>query len=196
MASKNRAGWSVSDYLNEAKRLSYVAPSARKYRRRKTLKSWEKAHIARLSNEVHRVNSGFNGLVPLTKTQLRNLDDPEQVIVGNGIQAVRVTNMGPEFSVHVHKGELIIEGEGAQEGRNWHIVTVRNPDDLLPTAIDLFNQYGDGHIQANLFTTMGRTGEGVTSENQAVERWGGLSDKYGSIAEWIIGIAWLWLGYK
>ncbi|MDE2021213.1 MAG: hypothetical protein KGJ13_12830, partial [Patescibacteria group bacterium] len=90
-------------YLQGAQNLAAFVPSLKKYKRRKTLKPWEKSHIARYENWLRYT---LTELKPVTKKQAKEFKNelykPEtQVKKGKnkgrfvrhgGIQAVRFRN--------------------------------------------------------------------------------------------------------
>lgn len=102
-----RADLKTDDYLRLARDLKSVAPSLKKYTRRKTLKPAEKAAIKRAFNHYQEASRGGK-IVPAHPNQVRSLDNREIVRQGNGIYGFKMANYDPTRGdeIHVRNGHL------------------------------------------------------------------------------------------
>ena len=105
MATRKKAKRTTNSYLKSSQNLKSFVPSLAKYRRRKTLTRWEKAAITRAENKIKEASRGGQ-LVPLTKRQAKKLD--KEVVIGNGIRAVRMRGLQRNAKIDVKKGDLTL----------------------------------------------------------------------------------------
>lgn len=123
----SKAKRATESYLESAKLLAPFVPSLRRYKRRKTLKPWQKAHIARYENWLR---FQLGELKPVTKKQAKEFKNelykPEtQVKKGKnkgsfvrhgGVQAVRFRNTGAKIKLkNLNKDTFVMNSNG----RTW-----------------------------------------------------------------------------
>lgn len=190
------------DYLTAASQLTKFVPGLKRYRRRKTLLPWEKAHIARYEKKLRYAHH----LIPLTPAQAKRF---KPFLFGRGINAIQLSNTGDVKIKSISKinGDMML----ASNGRQWIYWrldrdTVRSRKGMQQAAQDAFDmQFPIEKIAAlaekafeelkpyavYLWASVGRVGEGFQTIKQFVDwlyaNWN--SGRYSMQERWVNGLA-------
>lgn len=155
-----RKGARVETYLSAARELSAYAPKLKKYRKRKTLKGYEKSQIARYISKIGRTTGN---LYPLTKKQQKNI--PKSEWVSPSIPAIKINQL-EKLQTHVatHRRGVLHIREGKRQWIFWPLsmaahIPKTDPFARIQYLVELaFDTYDI--FQMHLWNTQGIAGFG------------------------------------
>lgn len=206
----------AAEYLGSAGELAQFLPQFKKFGKRKTLKPWEKAWIARTEN----VYRGIHDLRPVSKREAREfpelLYEPTttvkkgprqgQTIRHAPIQAVQQSNAGDDFKILGRVGaRIFVIRSNGRVWVHWHLPSVK-PRAMGKAGEDAFTDPYTYEIEGviklaeqayarpdtkavYLLAERGRVGAPMPDLKQFI-RW--LADDYGryeNTDRWVKGIA-------
>lgn len=93
------------DYVDAARRMSRFVPGVARFKRRKTLKPWEKAMIARYEKRLRYADNLF----PVNAKQAAKFHGQ---LYAPGVRAIQLKNVGRDTRVKVVKDNLIVTSNG------------------------------------------------------------------------------------
>lgn len=142
----------LESYLESARELATVIPSLKKYKKRKTLRPAEKAAIARKEKIFRETYTSIDNLIPLSKSQARELKDvvfqPETLIRSGPrkgqtmrhhfVQAIQLRNTGRDTKIIKKLGSNIVV---VSNGRTWVYWKLPN---VKPSTLE---EYGEAAFE-------------------------------------------------
>lgn len=166
----------------EIREYSKFAPGLSKLKGKSRITSAERAQLTRLKKALRHTEN----LKPLTEKQAKALAKAghKDLLVGNGVRAIRLRNTSPEAKIRIKKDGLII----TSNGRTWEYHPVAAEIGALADYGIALLERGDV-AQINLWTNRGRANEGFSRKQAWLDYLHDRFAQYVSQTEFTEGIA-------
>lgn len=172
-----------ADYLRSVQSIKKFVPSVKKYARRKKLNRWEKAAITRAEKKL----KAAGNVVAISKRDILKIKD-KSVLVGNGVQAIRLDNAQPGARLYVNKRGAIKVRSG---GRTFFYVRVAALDEIPQIGEQIFGKYGDNKVTVWLWMKQGRANKGSRDALEFARYVGAKLSEYKAGEQYIYGVVYL-----
>ena len=173
----------INSYISSVQELKKLNPKLKKLARRKTLKPWEKAWVARTENAAR----GHGQLTRITEKQARELKGIDVYGKGAGFRAIHLSNVADGAKVKIKDGKLSVKS-GI---RNYfhEYVAPPYPDNLIDAGLAIFEKYKNPVVYVQ--SVSGRLSGGTLSAGAWIDVAAQFAIKYQDVENFLTGIVYL-----